>query len=148
MVRVVRVLRLHVLEALAGVVSDQEIAKATQRPLDDYHPLRIDKLVGVGIMDGQGLQLMALRHELHFLSNSDDAATGLSLDVLLRYVLALIVEESIRVAGPCDAAHVDLRNDNRLTFKEALSVPIPLANLIHLSNSRRARGVLARGSGE
>jgi len=59
-------------------------------------------------MDCQALELLALRYELDFFADSDDPASCLRLDVLLRYVLALVVKEAIRVPGPRDAPHVDL----------------------------------------
>lgn len=85
-------------------------------------------------MDCQALELLALRYELDFFANSDDPASCLRLDVLLRYVLALVVEEAIRVPGPRHAPHVDLWYGDDSLLKLAF---------VDFMNGGRASGMLA-----
>jgi hypothetical protein len=116
-VRIVCVLSLHFFDASARIVTNNKIAEAAHRSLNDDHSLWINRLISISVMKGQCVQLVAFRHQLHFLSNSDDTTARLRLDILLRNVLTLVVEEAVRIAGPCDATHVDFWHNNRLTFQ-------------------------------
>lgn len=46
-------------------------------------------------------------NELDIIVEPDDSATGERLDVFLRDVARFIVEETMGVAAPCYATHVD-----------------------------------------
>ena len=107
-------LGVYVLDALACVVSYDEVTSTTFAPLNDYHSLWINDLICVGIVEGQSLKFLTLGDKLHFLTNSYNTSARLRFYILFRDIFALVIEKSVGISGPCHAPHVNLRNHDDL----------------------------------
>jgi len=54
-------------------------------------------------------ELLALAHQVDFVSYANEFASAGCFQVGFCYVFAFVVEKTVRVPGPGDASHVDTR---------------------------------------